>query len=473
MAQSLPLCVDLDGTITYTDTIAEAFFMLFKKNPLTAFSTIFWLRSGKGSYKHALASKVELLVDTLPYNEECLRWLAAEKKRGRTIYLVTGTNEKFAHLVADHLGIFDGVIASTKDRVMTHHDKSKELVERFGDKGFAYAGNSAADIAVWKHAGERILVNTPARIAKAAQAFGAITKIISPKRTSIKFVLRAIRWHQWSKNLLLFVPMITSHRVFDSGVFVSALIGFASFSAIASSIYLFNDLVDLPADRKHPYKKYRPIAAGTLSIHSAIALGVLLVMVSFLLALTLPTQFLYFILLYIALNLAYSLRLKKIVGIDVLLIASLYVLRMLAGSVATNIVVSSWLFVFGACIFLGLALVKRTSEIRNLQETGKKRAAGRGYDVEHYVGLVLAGKFVSYGSLAILGLYIHSPAVTPLYEKPILLWFLLPMFALWIHRVWNLTTAGNMHEDPTEFAAKDLYSYITFAASLFVVLLAS
>lgn len=472
IAKKLPLCIDLDGTLILTDTTLEAFFGALKTTPLLAFQMVWWLRSGRGYSKHKLAERASLITSQLPYNKQCIAWLRQEKESGRKIYLVTGSNEKFARLIAKHVGLFDDVIASTHEHAMSGHDKAMALMKRFGSGKFAYAGNSRADLHVWQKAGSIIVVNASSTIVRAAKAIGPTT-VIGKLRLRLPMILRAVRWHQWAKNILIFVPLLTAHQLANISALSSAVLAFISFSAMASAIYLMNDLVDLPADRQNPYKKYRPLASGRLPILTALKIGLGLGIVSLGIASQLPFLFLLLIVAYAAVNLAYSLRLKRIIGIDVIVIASLYVLRIFAGSAATGIATSPWLFVFAACIFLSLALVKRVSEVTNLTTTNQVRTAGRGYAQDHRTMLIAAGILSGIFSLVIFGFYLGSPIVQTLYRIPLLLWLLLPLFSVWIARVWKLTLAGTMHEDPTVFAAKDAISYTTAAAAIVIVLLAT
>lgn len=473
MEESKPLCVDLDGTLVLTDTMWEAFFSLLKNKPWAIVHLLKNLPRGRARMKHEIAVRTSLTADVLPYNIDFLAWLREQKKRGRKLYLVTGSNEKFAQLVAQHLGIFDDVIGSTHTRVMSGADKAVELVGKFGERGFAYAGNSRADLLVWQHCNEVIIVNASSSTATLARALGRKTLEFTPRRLTWKTIMRAIRWHQWAKNILIFVPVLTAHQLLNVSADAAALFAFTSFCAIASAVYLMNDLADISADRQNKYKKYRPIASGNLPIPTALWLALALGAVSVLIGLNLPTAFLNLLLLYILINSAYSLALKRLVGIDVLVITSLYVLRILAGSAVTNIATSPWLFAFAALVFLSLALVKRVSEISNLKHTNQTRAAGRGYTIAHERLLTLIGQGSGALSLAVLGLYIQSPAVQILYRTPGLLWLLVPLFGISLARIWKETKLGNMHEDPTVFAAKDPMSYATALAVVIIVVLAT
>lgn len=472
MTHKKPICVDLDGTLVLTDTMWEAFFGALKNHPLLAFQMLWWLKQGRGYGKHKIAERASLIAESLPYNQELITWLEHQKESGRKLYLVTGSNEKFAKLIAKHVGIFEDVISSTHKRPMSGRDKAAALIERFGKRGFAYAGNAAVDIPVWQAASKVIVVNATPTVIRAAEQLGIITKI-GQRRTSWYTILRAIRWHQWTKNILIFVPLLTAHQLVNSAAVWSACFAFIAFSAIASVIYLMNDLVDLPADRQNPYKKYRPLASGQLPILTALWLGLLLGLTSLIIALFLPPLFLGIIVTYALVNIAYSLKLKRIIGIDVLVIASLYVLRIFAGSAASGVLTSPWLFAFAASVFLSLALVKRVSEINNLATVNKTKLSGRGYVQSHRQALMGIGILAGIASLAIFAFYVGSPVVQILYRTPVLLWLLVPLFGVWLARVWHITNSGNMHEDPTVFAAKDPISYATAIAAVMIVLLAT
>ena len=472
MSAKKPLCVDLDGTLVLTDTMWEAFFALIKQEPTHIFSTMWHIKYGRGYGKHKIAAKTSVEPNLLPYNTPLLNWIKAEKASGRKIYLVTGSNEKFAHAVADYLGIFDGVIASTHKRVMSGPDKADALTTQFGDKGFAYAGNSTADLPAWKAADEIILVNTSKAVEALAKQLGPVTKTFPGEALTARLILRAIRWHQWIKNILLFVPVLTAHELMNPSAMVNAALGFISFSAIASAVYVMNDLTDTTADRQNAYKKHRPIAAGRLSPQAAMKIGAVLGVTSIGVALLLPASFLLVIALYILINIAYSLKLKRVIGLDVLIITSLYVLRIFAGSAATGITTSPWLFIFAAGVFLSLALVKRVSEIINAEVQGSNKS-GRAYTSDHLPLLTRIGSISMYASLVVLILYIQNPTVQVLYRVPMLLWLLVPMFWVWMYRVWRITKAGQMHEDPTVFTGKDPASILAGVVAITIVFLAS
>lgn len=470
-----PLCVDLDGTLVFTDTLLEAFIKLVKKNPANFLRSIGWLVRGRAYFKQRISNKVTIDPALLPYNNQLITWLKQEKSTGRTLCLATGSDKKIAQAVADHLELFDLVLGSDGVSNLAGSGKTKALLEKFGPRGFDYAGNAKADLPVWKEARAAIVVNaSPALTARAGRGVKVIKEFPRQRdKSKLRIFLREIRIHQWVKNLLLFVPLFTSHKVTDSFLLTENLVAFLAFSLTASAVYVFNDLLDLESDRAHPSKKSRPLARGAFSIDSAAITFVLLLLGGLALSVLLPLKFLYLILLYLLVNFAYSFWLKKIIWIDVFILAGFYVLRLLAGSAATEIIVSRWLFVFAALIFLSLALAKRASELVGLKISNKQKAAGRAYTHQNTSSVTWLGMASGYASIAVLGLYVLSTATLPLYSKPQILWLLLPLFFTWISRVWYLTLKGRLHEDPIVFAARDTWSYLTAAALVVIVWLAT
>lgn len=468
----LPLCVDLDGTLTFTDVLVESYIAWLKEdtwNALLAWSTL--LTQGRPQFKRRIVDHATINAERLPYNQEFIEWLKKEHKRGRNLYIATASDEVIGQAIADHLDFIDGVIGSDGKRNLSGRHKAEALVEQFGEKGFDYAGNANPDLDVWPHARHSIVVNAPPAVRKKAAVIGNVSKqfLRQTNHFDLRIFLRQIRVHQWVKNLLIFVPLITAHMVTQTATLFDALLAFLAFSLMASSVYLFNDLIDLDADRQHLTKRHRPLAAGTIHITFAIMALIIMPLLSIATSLLLPWSFLGLLLIYVAVNFGYSLFFKSVPYLDVLILTSLYVLRILAGSAATNIPTSVWLFIFAGFIFLSLALVKRSSELYNLEKQGKEKGAGRGYTIAQKITLRNIGIGSSVISLIVLGFYVVSPAVTPLYTTPTLLWLLIPVFGLWIARIWSITLKGSMHEDPVVFAAHDIMSYAA-AFAAFIIL---
>ena len=284
--------------------------------------------------------------------------------------------------------------------------------------------------------------------------------------------LRAMRVHQWVKNLLIFVPVLMAFQVTSEGVVVRALQAFISFSLMASGTYLFNDLMDIESDRSHPTKKNRPFASGALPLSVGYGMTPLLVLAGLGLGAMLSLRFLLVLIGYTVITLGYSLRFKKIVLIDVLLLAGLYTWRMFAGSIATGISLSAWLLAFSMFIFFSLALLKRTSELMEMKAQGRLGASGRGYHVDDLGQLMIFGSISGYIAVLVLALYINGENVRALYHRPEALWLICPLFLYWISRVWLIGHRGQMHSDPIVFAIRDRASYAVGALVLLILWIA-
>ncbi len=458
-AAALPLCVDLDGTLVRTDTLVEGLIALAGSLRLGALATAFGTgRAGLKARVGALAPPDPAL---LPYNETLLAWLREQKAGGRRIVLATAANEAVAARVAAHLGLFDEVIASSATRNLKGRHKAAALVERFGRGGFAYAGDARADLAVWEQAGAAVLVNVAPGVA--ARVGVPVERRIDDRPALLASLLRAMRPHQWVKNLLVFVPIFTSHALLDAPSWVGGLLAFAAFSAAASGIYLVNDLLDLGADRAHPKKRHRPFAAGTAPLPAGIVLSMLLVVLA--LALGWAAGITWVIVAYAATSLAYSLRLKRLPLVDVFALAGLYTIRLFGGGEATDHALSLWLLAFASFLFLSLALVKRVAEAMDNDKRAIGRIAGRGYGPDDLVILQLFGVCSAFCSSLVLALYVQAEAGSGRFAVPGLLWGIVPLVLLWNCRIWLSTARGYMHHDPILYAARDR---VTWAIGLAV-----
>lgn len=464
-----PLCVDLDGTLIRSDLLIEAVFALLKSNLLYAFLLPVWLLKGKAYLKQQIANRVDLDVTLLPYDAAFLEYLRAEKARGRRLILATASNIKYAEQLAFHLALFDGLLASDAETNLSGGRKRDRLVAMFGEKGFDYAGNDAVDLPVWSHARAAVLVNAPPDVARRAEAVAPIAGVFTAPEPGLQAYLKAVRLHQWLKNILVFVPLTMAHQVNDFALLSQAGLAFLAFGLCASSVYVLNDLLDLASDRQHPSKRLRAFASGTLPIGRGVLLFPVLLGAAFALALLLPGWFGVTLGVYYALTLAYSLRLKRAVLLDVLALAALYTLRVIAGGAATDLGPSFWLLAFSMFLFLSLALVKRYSELLVVQAQEKEEAAGRGYQVTDLETLAHFGIASGYLAVLVLALYINSTAVGTLYRYPEAIWLVCPLLLYWISRVWLLARRNAMHEDPIIFAIEDRRSHWLFAAMMLVV----
>lgn len=471
---SLPLCVDLDGTLIQTDSLLESCLRLIRQNPFMLIFLPFWLLSGKAGFKQKISQHVELAPESLPFNSGLLKFLTLQRLHNRHLVLVTAANKKIAEAISSHLNIFDEVIGSDETQNLSGKNKAQVLIDKFGNKGFVYAGNANVDLDIWQHAASAIVVNGSNNLVNKAKKITTVEEVFpKDKNNALKIFLRSIRVHQWTKNLLIFTALILSHSWFNGDLVQTSILAFLSFCFAASSIYLINDLVDLEDDRKHQTKKNRPLAAGTLSIKAALLIIPFLLSFSFLIASLINTDFVIILAVYLILTTAYSLILKPIALIDVITLTSLYTMRIIAGAIAIEVPLSYWLLAFSMFIFLSLALIKRYSELKNLIQQGETNAEVRGYHVDDLLAVSLFGICSGYISVLILVLYTHDLQADTLYSSPDLLWFVAIAVLYWISRMWLLTFRGKMNEDPVLFAIHDRNSYVIsliVATSLYLAL---
>jgi 4-hydroxybenzoate polyprenyltransferase/phosphoserine phosphatase len=472
-AERVPLCVDLDGTLLRTDLLIESWFELLHSSALRALLAPYWLMHGKARLKHEIAQRTELDVRTLPYDGAFLEYLRDQFREGRRLVLTTASHEKYAAEVASHLGIFDEVIASTRETNLSGTVKARLLVQRFGDRGFDYAGNSRADLQVFPHARQAILVNPGYRVERMARKQGDIKRTFPASSSGPGVYLRALRPHQWVKNLLVFVPLAAAHKLGNPELLTKSALAFIAFGLCASSVYILNDLLDLPADRAHSRKRHRPFASGAASVKVGVVLIPSLLAAAVGIAAMLPAAFLPMIAAYYVSTLAYSLWLKGKLMIDVLVLAGLYTLRILAGAAAVAIAPSFWLMAFSMFLFLSLAMVKRYSELLDLRDAGVTTVKGRGYEVTDLATLQSLGAAAGYCAVLVLALYINSNDVRTNYPHPNRIWLLCPLLLYWISRMWQRAGRAQMHDDPIVFSLRDRISRWVGAAGVLVMLAAS
>lgn len=469
---TVPLCVDLDGTLTHSDVLIESFLVLIKKNPLYAFLCIVWLLRGKGHLKAEIAARVSIDVSLLPYNARLVDFLRQERSSGCDLYLCTAGDHRYAEQVASHFGFFKGVMASDASRNLSGSHKAEALSTTFGIQGFDYCGNARADIPVWKLARRAIVVGSKS-IEAAAKKVNKTTVFFEDSRPFLRLVLREMRVYQWVKNLLIFLPLLASHRFTQVDTLIDVGIAFLSFCFCASSVYLLNDMLDLDADRRHSRKRDRPFASGELPLLAGIILMLVLLSLSASLAILLTPAFQLVLTGYVVITLAYSFRLKRVVLIDVFVLAALYTARIVAGGAAGNIVLSDWLIMFSVMIFLSLAMVKRYTELDKIQRDGKTSAAGRGYLADDMSIMRSFGTAAGYVAVLVLALYMNSSDVTVLYHHPHRLWILFCLLLYWISRVWMIAFRGKMNDDPIVFAIKNRSSLLIIMLCILTVIAAT
>jgi 4-hydroxybenzoate polyprenyltransferase/phosphoserine phosphatase len=469
----VPLVVDLDGTLLRTDTLHESTLVLLRGGPHRALSVLLWLTGGKARMKHEIAKRVALDVASLPYHEELVAWIGAERERGRRIVLATAADQAIAGAVAAHVGLFDEVLASDGVTNRSAHRKAALLVQRFGERGFDYAGNSSDDLPVWERARRAIVVSAAPRVRRAAAACAEIEREFPGARGGVGAWIRALRLHQWMKNLLLFLPLLGAHLIFDPALLARVAAAFLAFGLCASSVYLVNDLMDLESDRHHPRKRLRPFAQGLLSPLAGTAAAMTLLVTSLVVAWLVAAQFLAWLLIYLVITVAYTFALKRKPIVDALSLAALYTLRILAGGAAVGLASSFWLLAFSLFLFLSLAFVKRYSELQLMLGQGRDEAKGRGYVTADLPLVEMMGVVSGFAAVMVLALYINSETVVVMYRRPEVMWLTVPILLYWVTRVWMKTHRGHMHDDPVLFAMKDRISLLCGVLFLLVLWMAT
>jgi len=470
--RSRVLCIDLDGTLVKTDTLHEALVSLLKRQPLMLFRLPGWIRLGRAGFKQKLAALVPTDASLLPYDLEILGLIDQARSNGIKTCLVTGSDERVANAVAGYLGVFDEVFGSDGVNNLSGTGKAEFLERHYGRGCFTYAGNAQVDMVVWKSGGHAIVCNNSDSFCRKVETLAKVEAVIHPSGSFAGNALRALRPHQWLKNLLVLVPLLTSHQLFAVRPMFHAMLAFAAFCCTASAVYICNDILDLDADRAHPRKKDRPWAAGELQIASAPMMIFALLLAAAGFSLRLPAGFSWILLLYLLLTLAYSLWLKRCMLVDVFVLAALYTIRLMGGGEASGIFLTPWLLIFSMFMFLSLALVKRYSEVYSVCNEEKAVIKGRGYLAADLDQLAVLGTSSGFLSVLVFALYVTSPEVKQLYHEPVLLLLACPLILYWVSRVWIIARRGNMHDDPVLFALRDRISYLAAFGVAFIMLLA-
>lgn len=465
------LVCDLDGTLVKTDTLVETFLLLIKKNPLYVFLMPLWLIQGKTVLKTEIAKRVELDASSLPYNEEVLEYLLAEKKSGRKVVLATAANKRIAGAVAKYLKMFDEVVASDAERNAKGKDKADILIQAYGEKEFDYIGDAKADLKIWEHADKALTVNVSQGLRGKIEANTPIIKQFTYPQNEFKHWIKQLRIYQWVKNALLFLPLILAHLWADADLWKLSLTAFLAFGLTASSVYLLNDLLDLRSDRLHKTKRNRPFASGKIPPLAGIFVFPLLLIAGFSLASFVSVSFVLVLLGYYLLTTSYSFILKKIYLMDIIVLAALYTTRIIAGGVATEVPISPWLASFSMFMFISLASVKRYVELLEAEEGGS--ISGRGYRKEDLKLMAPFGMACGMIAVFVFASYSLSEEVLKLYAKPNLMLSVCPFLLYWIGRIWFLAGRKQMHDDPIVFAIKDKTSWAIISISISLLILAT
>lgn len=470
---AIPLYVDLDGTLVKSDLLAEGAIRLLRRNFGYLFALLLWLVGGKARLKAEIARRVDIDPAELPFHQSLLNVLRAEAASGRPLFLASASNLRYVQAVADHVALFDGVLASDDTRNLAGSRKLDAILAHRNGQLFDYAGNARPDLSIWRQARRAIVVNPEPGVEAAARRCCTVEQVLDDRTRGPKVYLRAIRIHQWLKNLLLAVPLLTSHTWGDVRAVGAVLVAFLAFGLCASANYLLNDLLDLPADRSHPRKAKRPLAAGDISPPRAIRLMAGLLAAGLSLAALLPAGFLATLMLYLAVTISYSLHFKTFMLLDVLCLAGLYTLRIIAGTEAIGVEVSNWLLAFSMFLFFSLALVKRCTELVTMQQQAQTATRGRDYRVTDYPAFTVMGIVSGYLAVMVLTLFIDNPSTIAHYTHPRWLWLLCPPMLYWISRLWIKTVRGEMHDDPLVYSLQDRGSWILFATMVAITFAAT
>lgn len=470
--QDIPLVVDMDGTLVCSDTLYEGVVELLKQDGIVLTLLPWWLLRGKAALKSEIACRIDLDVGFLPYNDLLISRLQTERSR-RRIVLCTAADHRIADAVASHLGIFDEVLA-TNGKNLDAPAKARLLVDRFGEAGFDYAANDSSDLSVFSKARYAIVVNPTGALKRRRGRIGNIEQTLD-SRTGLAWspYIRALRPHQWLKNLLVFVPLLAT--IGSSGLekALQATLAFLAFSLVASSVYLLNDLLDLRADRRHKWKKGRPFAAGTMPISHGLLFVPALLVAGLMIAGQVSGLFLLLVLLYLVSATAYTFWLKRVPLLDTLVLGGLYTLRVIAGAAAIAVVPSPWLLAFSMFFFLSIALAKRHSELLEMPDTPSVSGMpGRGYRREDSSTLISQGSASGYAAVLVLALYIDSAEIRAQYNQPQVMWLVCPLLLYWINKLWLNSQRKEIEDDPVIWAVTNRVSRGIAILSVLLILLA-
>ncbi|MGY3488110.1 4-hydroxybenzoate polyprenyltransferase/thiol-disulfide isomerase/thioredoxin [Bradyrhizobium sp. USDA 4011] len=463
-----PLVADLDGSLLLTDVLFESFLNVFPRGLHANFAAARALINGKAAVKHHLAQASELDYTTLPYNTCVMDLVHAARAQGRKTYLATAANAKHAKAIVDHLAIFDGWFASDANTNLSGPAKAEILIAAFGKNGFDYIGNCSSDFPVWEIADVAYGVNLSNSVKSRLVALKGNYVALDVGRS---VWLKALRVHHYVKNLLVFLPLATSHQ-FSLATIINDLIAFLAFCACASAVYILNDLVDLQSDREHSSKRARPFASGLLQIQTGLLLVPTLLLLSLMLAITISPEFVGVLVGYFLLTSAYSVYLKRKMLVDVIVLAMLYTIRIVAGGVAAEVLISQWLFIFSMFVFTSLALIKRHVELTTRLDRGLPDRPDRDYRIGDLDVVAALAAAAGLNAITIFALYVTSPDVQLLYRHPKSLWLICPILLYWIGRALMMAHRRLMDDDPVVYALRDRTSAIAIVSMIAIVIIA-
>ena len=455
------LVVDLDGTLVRTDTTLERVFAILGRTPLRAPTLLAWLLRGRAVLTRNLAAAIDIDPASLPYDSAVLARIEAARLAGAKVYIASTADERLARQVADHIGA-DGVIVSEGRTSPAGRTRAERLTETFGAKGFDYLGGGAADLPVWAAAETAVIVGgRPALARRLAARHDKVERLATwAPRGGLKAWIALLRPHQWSKNALVAVPLLTAHAFTGEAILMTAM-AIVAFCLCASSVYLINDLVDIQADRMHPTKRRRPFAAGELPVLAGVLTAPVLLLAAAAVGVLIGPRFLLVLGGYWLLTSGYTFILKRKMMIDVVTLAGLYTLRVVGGAAAIAVPVSEWLLAFSMFLFLSLALIKRHSEMAVRLDARLPDPINRNYRVTDLPLLISLSAAAGYSAIIVFALYLSSPMVHALYRRPGVLWLEIPLMLYWVSRAIALSHRREMHDDPIVFALRDRVSLLT------------
>ncbi len=455
---AVPLILDLDGTLIATDLLAETLLLFLKASPLRILVILVWLMRGKAHLKRRLAQAVSLDLAGLPVRENVVEMAQAAAAEGRPVYLATASDAELVGPLLQRLPFLNGVIGSDGAINLKGARKAEALAQRFTD-GFDYVGDSPADLPVWRQARRAVYVGASATLAGALRREKPDAELLAVERPTPRVWAKALRLHQWSKNALLFVPLVLGGKALDLQAWGACVLGFLAMGLLASTTYVLNDLLDLAEDRAHWTKRNRALASGRISLWTGMCLVPLGLAGGAVLGAMAGWGALGGLGSYLALTLLYSFRLKREPIVDVATLGGLFTLRLAIGVLCADVAWSSWLLVFSMFVFTSLSFAKRFTELERLAARGGDRSAGRGYVARDRPMVLALGVSLSSAAVLVMVMYLIEEAFrAKYYAMPQALWVLPMVLALWLGRVWLLCGRGELNDDPVAFAVRDRVS---------------
>lgn len=463
-----PLVVDLDGTLIKTDILMEQVIAYVRINPLRLIIVLVWFLQGFAKLKFEVYKRTKLNVEVLPINPKVINLIKSEKSKGRKIILATATFLDNAEQIAKHIDLFDEVLASTQNHNLRGANKSKLLIQKYGDRQFDYVADSYIDIDVWKHSRIAYMVDPTKDLISRVKKYTQTGIVSLTNKNILMLILKASRIKQWMKNFLLFLPALLAHQTAAS-IYLDLTIAFFAFSFLCSAVYLANDLNDLESDRKHPIKKFRPLASGDLPLTTGLYVSFAFLFASLILNIILNDLiFSILSLTYLIMNYYYSSKFKKIPIADIIVLSFFYILRIYAGSAVSNTLVSEWLIMFSIFTFISLAILKRFNEIVLINDDS---AAIRGYSYKDKDILMVFGITLSLLSSVIYLFYTQSTKVFQLYSNPNYLIYIAPLIIFFYLRLWLRINRKIENDNPFDIIVFDKINYILLFIALFFLYL--